>query len=66
MTQLKITIECDESGCVAVAEGRDAMVVGQGETYEEAIADATNAYQLHFEGITDESVEKNELCGFSG
>jgi predicted RNase H-like HicB family nuclease len=51
MTQLKITIEWDESGYIAVAEGGDAMAIGQGETFEEAVAEATSAYQLHFEGF---------------
>jgi len=49
MKQLKIIIEKHSDGYVAYPLGFKGVVVGQGDTYEEALADVKSAIQFHIE-----------------
>jgi predicted RNase H-like HicB family nuclease len=47
--QLKIIIEKFEDSYVAYATGLTGVVVGEGDTYEEALADVRSAIGFHIE-----------------
>ncbi len=47
--QLKIIVEKHSDGYVAYPLGLKGTVVGQGDTYEEALADVKSAIQFHIE-----------------
>lgn len=49
MTRLKIVIEQHPDGYVAYPLGLNGVVVGEGETYDDALADVTSAIQFHIE-----------------
>lgn len=46
---MKILVEKHPDGYVAYPLGIKGVVVGQGDTYEEALADAQSAVQFHIE-----------------
>lgn len=47
--QIKIILEKHEDGYVAYPVGLNGVVVGEGDTYEEALADVTSAIRFHIE-----------------
>ena len=47
--QLKIIVEKHPDGYVAYPLGLKGVVVGQGDTYEQAVADVKSAIQFHLE-----------------
>lgn len=49
MRQIKIIVEKHSDGYVAYPLGIKGIVVGQGDTYEEALADVKSAIQFHIE-----------------
>jgi len=49
MMQLKIIVEKHPDGYVAYPLGLKGVAVGQGETYEEALADVKSAIAFHIE-----------------
>jgi predicted RNase H-like HicB family nuclease len=49
MRQVKIVVEKHPDGYVAYPLGLKGVVVGQGETYEAALADAKSAIRFHIE-----------------
>jgi predicted RNase H-like HicB family nuclease len=49
MTQFKFIIEQHADGYVAYPLGLQGAVVGQGDTYEEALADAKSAAKSHID-----------------
>lgn len=49
MTQLKFIIEQHADGFVAYPLGLQSAVVGEGETYDEALADAKSAAKFHLD-----------------
>jgi predicted RNase H-like HicB family nuclease len=49
MKNLKILIEKHTDGYVAYPVGLKGVVVGQGDTYEQALADIKSAIQFHIE-----------------
>ncbi len=49
MKQLKIIVEKHDDGYVAYPLGIKGGVVGQGETYEEALSDVKSAINFHIE-----------------
>jgi predicted RNase H-like HicB family nuclease len=53
----KITIEKHPDGYVAYPIGIKGIVVGEGDTYEEAIADVKSAIQFHIETFGREALE---------
>ncbi|HUT14458.1 MAG TPA: hypothetical protein VMY42_28490 [Thermoguttaceae bacterium] len=46
-TRVKVVIEHGEDGYVAYPLGVKGVVVGQGDTYEEALTDVTSAIRAH-------------------
>lgn len=46
---LKIIIEKHEDGYVSYPLGLKGVVVGQGDSYDEALADVTSAIKFHIE-----------------
>jgi predicted RNase H-like HicB family nuclease len=55
MNNLKIIIEKHADGYVSYPLGLKGVVVGQGETYEEALADVKSAIAFHIETFGDEA-----------
>ena len=57
MRQFKIIVEKHPDGYVAYPSGIKGVVVGQGDTYEEALSDVTSAIRFHIqsfgEGVLD-------------
>jgi len=49
MKQFKIIVEKHSDGYVAYPLGLKGVVVGEGDTYEEALADVKSAIQFHIE-----------------
>ena len=49
MKRLKFIIEKSSDGYVAYPIGIKGIVVGEGDTYEEALADARSAVKFHVE-----------------
>ena len=49
LTQFKIIVEKHSDGYVAYPLGLKGVVVGEGDTYEEALADVKSAIQFHIE-----------------
>lgn len=49
MAAIKILVEEHPDGYVAYPLGIKGVVVGQGDTYEEALADVKSAIQFHIE-----------------
>jgi predicted RNase H-like HicB family nuclease len=49
MKQLKVIIEKHRDGYVAYPLGLKGVVVGEGDTYEEALADVKSAIRFHVE-----------------
>lgn len=57
MRQFKIIVEKHPDGYVAYPLGLGGVVVGEGDTYEEALADVKSAIQFHIETFGQEVVE---------
>lgn len=57
MYQLKIVIEKHPEGYVAYPLGLNGVVVGEGDTYEDALADVKSAIQFHIETFGTEVLE---------
>ncbi|MBA3315510.1 MAG: type II toxin-antitoxin system HicB family antitoxin [Planctomycetaceae bacterium] len=57
MRNLKFIVERHPDGYVAYPLGVRGVVVGQGETYEEALADAKSAVEFHVESFGPEIFE---------
>lgn len=49
MQRLKLIVERHQDGYVAYPLGIEGIVVGQGESYEEAVADLRSAIAFHIE-----------------
>jgi predicted RNase H-like HicB family nuclease len=47
--RIKVVIEHDEEGYIAYPLGMRGIVVGQGDSYQEALADITSAIKAHLE-----------------
>lgn len=57
MKQLKIVVERHSDGYVAYPLGMVGVVVGEGETYEEALADVKSAIAFHIETLGPSVIE---------
>ena len=55
--QLKIIVEKHSDGYVAYPLGLNGVVVGEGDTYDEALADVKSAIQFHIETFGPEVAE---------
>lgn len=51
MKQFKIIVEKHPDGYVAYPLGLKGVVVGQGDTYEEALSDVKSAIRFHIESF---------------
>ncbi len=51
MSAIKIVVEKHPDGYVAYPVGMKGVVVGQGETYAEALADVKSAIDFHVEAF---------------
>lgn len=54
---MKIVIERHSDGYVAYPLGCKGVVVGQGDTYDEAMADVTSAIHFHIETFGEDAFE---------
>lgn len=57
MKQLKIIVEKHPDGYVAYPLGVKGVVVGEGETYDEALSDVKSAIRFHVESFGKEVLE---------
>lgn len=57
MRQYKNIVEKHPDGYVAYLLGLKGVVVGQGDTYEEALSDVKSAIQFHVETFGEEVLE---------
>ena len=57
MRNIKIIVEKHPDGYVAYPLGLKGVVVGEGDTYEQALADVTSAIRFHIETFGDEAFE---------
>ena len=57
MKQFKIIVEKHPDGYVAYPLGVKGVVVGQGDTSEQALADVKSAIQFHIESFGQEVLE---------
>jgi predicted RNase H-like HicB family nuclease len=60
MRQIKIIIEKHLDGYVAYPLGLKGVVVGQGDTYEEALADVKSAVEFHIETFGSDVFEEDD------
>ena len=56
MQQFKIIVEKHPDGYVAYPLGLKGVIVGEGDTYEEALSDVKSAIQFHIETFGLETV----------
>ena len=66
MKRLKIVVEQHPDGYVAYPLGIQGIVVGEGNTYEEALADVSSAIRFHIQTFGEEvlSVDSPVLEAF--
>ncbi len=57
MQSFKIIVEKHKEGYVAYPLGLKGVVVAEGDTYEDAVADATSAIEFHIETFGTEALE---------
>ena len=64
--QVKVIVEKHPDGYVAYPLGVKGIVVGEGDTYEAALADVTSAIQFHIQTFGDQvlNVEPPVLDAF--
>ena len=55
MRHVKIVVEQHEDGFTAYPLGLNGVVVGEGNSYEEAMSDVTSAIQFHVDTFGDEA-----------
>ena len=56
--QIKIVVEKHPDGYMAYPLGLKGIVIGEGDTYEEALADVKSAIAFHIETFGNEIYEK--------
>ena len=57
MRQVKIIVEKHPDGYIAYPLGVKGVVIGEGATYEEAVADVRSAIKFHIETFGAEVIE---------
>ncbi len=57
MKQLKIVIEKHPDGYVAYPVGISGVIVGQGDSYEEALRDVQSALKFHLETFGPDALD---------
>jgi len=61
MDQIKIIVEKHPEGYVAYPLGLKGVVVGEGDTYEEALADVKSAISFHIETFGETVFETRDI-----
>ena len=61
MRPIKIIVEKHPEGYVAYPLGLKGVVVGEGDTYEEAFADIKSAIKFHIETFGEEVFETKKI-----
>lgn len=61
MKEIKIIVEKHPEGYVAYPLGLKGVVIGEGETYEEALEDVKSAIKFHLETFGEEAFEDEEI-----
>jgi len=61
MRTLKVIIEKHLDGYIAYPLGLRGVVIGQGETYDEALSDVISAIQFYRETFGDDAFDDNEI-----
>lgn len=59
MKDFKIIVEKHPDGYVAYPLGLKGIVIGEGDTYEEALSDVKSAIKFHIESFGKEVLENN-------
>jgi predicted RNase H-like HicB family nuclease len=57
MREFKVIVEKHPDGYVAYPLGLQGVIVGEGDTYEEAVADVTSAIQFHVDTFGPEVLD---------
>jgi len=57
MRQIKIIVEKHSDGYIAYPLGIKGVVIGEGATYEEAVADVRSAIKFHIETFGADMIE---------
>ncbi|EJG06706.1 Uncharacterized protein family UPF0150 [Methanofollis liminatans DSM 4140] len=63
MKTIKIIVEKHPDGYVAYPPGLRGVVVAEGETYEEALAEIKSAIRFHIETFGSDAFESDENQG---
>jgi predicted RNase H-like HicB family nuclease len=58
--RFRVIVERHADGYTAYPLGMKGVVVGQGDTYEQALADVRSAIRFHMETFGDESVDAGD------
>ena len=58
--EFKVIVEKHSDGYVAYPIGLKGVVVGEGDSYEEALADVRSAIQFHFETFGIEALDTDQ------
>jgi predicted RNase H-like HicB family nuclease len=61
-TNIKIIVEKHPDGYVAYPVGLKGVVVAEGDTYEEALADARSAIQFHIQTFGRDVLEEEDAA----
>jgi predicted RNase H-like HicB family nuclease len=62
----KVVVEKHPDGYVAYPLGMNGVVVGEGDTYEEALADVTSAIRFHLETFGPEAADLDSPVSETG
>lgn len=57
MTSIKVIVEKHSDGYVAYPLGLKGVVIGEGDTYEEVLADVRSAIRFHIETFGNEVLQ---------
>jgi len=57
MKQFKVVVEKHPDGYVAYPLGLKGIVIGQGDSYEEALSDVKSAIRFHIESFGEEVLD---------
>jgi predicted RNase H-like HicB family nuclease len=61
MHPFKIIVEKHPDGYVAYPVGMKGVVIGEGDTYEEAVTDVTSAIRFHIETFGKDAFSDDEI-----
>jgi predicted RNase H-like HicB family nuclease len=61
MHPFKIIVEKHSDGYVAYPVGMKGVVIGEGDTYDEAVADVTSAIRFHIETFGKDALSDDEI-----